>query len=206
MRLEATDGALYDRILRATDLLFESYYNNPNVSLNARVLLQVGALEVLLDLPTEGQRRRLKEVIEAMTALPSDPVVTYPFEIRPGVTQTETRSIKVKWADRFYTLRNHIIHGDEAPVPEFLFVHQRHTDIAPMFFVLLTKKLLNDRLGETIFYDKIVWDSFKDRNEVEHEGFVYDNGWLGRIAAILVQLIINSFRVFVQAFQRCKTS
>src|SRR5215469_1285926 len=175
MRLEATDRALYDRILRATDLLFESYYNNPNVSLNARILLQVGALEVLLDLPTAGQRSRLKEVIEAMTVLPTDPVVTYPIEIRPGVTQTETRSIKVKWADRFYTLRNHIIHGDEVPISEFLFEHQRHTDIAPMFFVLLTKKLLNDRLGETIFYDKIDWYSFMGRNEVEPEGFVHDN-------------------------------
>lgn len=173
MRLEATDRALYNRILRATDLLFESYYNNPNVSLNARILLQVGALEILLDLPTKGPRRRLKEVIEAMTALPSDPVDSYPIEIRPGVTQTETRSIKVKWADRFYTLRNHIIHGDEVPVPEFLFERQRHTDLAPMFFVLLTKKLLNDRLGETMFYDKIIWYRFKDRNEVEHEGFVY---------------------------------
>ncbi len=176
MRLEAIDRALYDRILRATDLLFESYYNNPNVSLNARILLQVGAFEVLLDLPTEGQRKRkrykLKEVIEAKTALPTDPIVTYTFE-RIGGTQTETKSIKVKWADRFYTLRNHIIHGDEVTVPEFLFEHQRHTDIAPMFFVLLTKMLLNDRLGKTIFYDKIIWHSFMDRDEVEQEGFVY---------------------------------
>ncbi len=185
MSLKVIDRALYNRILRATDLLFESYYNNPNVSLNARILLQVGALEVLLDLPTEGQRKRLKNDIESMTVLPSDPVEAYPFEIRPGVTQTETRSIKVKWADRFYTLRNHIIHGDEVPVPEFLFERQRHTDIAAMFFVLLTKMLLNDRLGETIFYDKIIWASFKDRNEVEREGFVYDNGLLEKIKAAL---------------------
>src|SRR5260370_18074603 len=179
MRLEATDRALYDRILRATDLLFESYYNNPNVSLNARILLQVSALEVLLDLPTEGQRRRLKEVIEAKTALPTDPVDKYPFEIRRGVTQTETKSIKVKWADRFYTLRNHIIHGNEVPVPEFLFEHQRHTDIAPMFFLLLTTMLLNDWLGETIFYDKIIWHSFMDVNEEEEDGVVYVGKELG---------------------------
>jgi len=173
MRLKAIDRALYNRILQATDLLFESYYNNPNVSFNARILLQVSALEVLLDLPTERPRMHLKAEIEAMTVLPIDPVVTYPIEIRPGVTQTETKSIKVKWADGFYTLRNHIIHGHEVTDPEFLFEHQRHTDIAPMFFVLLTKKLLNDRLGETIFYDKVDWYSFMGRNEVEHEGFVY---------------------------------
>src|SRR5260221_13006967 len=89
---------LYDRVLRTTDLLFESYYNNPNVSLNARILLQVSALEVLLDLPTERPRMHLKAEIEAMTVLPTDPVVTYPIEIRPGNTQTETKSIKVKWA------------------------------------------------------------------------------------------------------------
>ena len=74
---------------------------------------------------------------------------------------SETKSIKVKWADRFYILRNHIIHGDVVLDPEFLFEHQRHIDIATMFFVLLTKKLFNERLGDTIFYDRIIWYSFR---------------------------------------------
>lgn len=178
LRLKTENSNLYARILRATDLLFQSYFNNADVSLNARILLQVGALEVLLDLPPDSsQRQRLKEAVENMTVLPSDPIETYTYETRAG-TKSETKSIKVKWADRFYTLRNHIIHGNEVLDPEFLFEHQRHTDIAPMFFVLLTKKLLNDSLGDTIFYDRIIWHSFPDRNEVVREGFVYVGKWL----------------------------
>lgn len=34
---------------------------------------------------------------------------------------------------------------------------------------LLTKKLLNHRLGKTIFYDKIIGDTFSDRDGVEYE-------------------------------------
>ena len=175
-QLKAEDEALYNRILRAIDLLFESYYNNPNVSLNARILLLASAFEVLLELPIRNQRMHLKEIVESKTILPSDPVVTYSFETSPGNTQTETKSIKVKWADRFYTLRNHIIHGDEVPDSEFLFESQRHTDIATMFFVLLTKIKLNERFGRTIFYDKIIWGRFKDRHGIDREGFVYYSG------------------------------
>ena len=174
--LKAEEEALYKRILRATDLLFESYYNNPYVSLNARILLLASAFEVLLELPIRNQRMHLKDIIEEKTKLPSDPIVTYSFETRPGDTQTETRSIKVKWADRFYTLRNHIIHGDEVPDSEFLFESQRHTDIATMFFVLLIKILLNERFGETIFNDKIIWGRFKDNHGIDREGFVYYSG------------------------------
>lgn len=37
---------LYQRILKATDLLFESYYNDPNVSLNSRILMQASTYEI----------------------------------------------------------------------------------------------------------------------------------------------------------------
>jgi hypothetical protein len=41
----------------------------------------VGALEVLLDLPTDNkQRKRLKEEIEKLTSLPNDPIETYQYE------------------------------------------------------------------------------------------------------------------------------
>ena len=178
LQLKSEDSNLYARILRATDLFFQSYYNNTDVSLNARILLQVGALEVLPDLPTDGQRRRLKEKVEALTTLPNDPIVTYQFEGRVGTFHTETKSIKVKWADRFYHLRNHIIHGNEVPPTEFLFGSQRHIDITTMFFVLLVEKLLNERLREQIFYDKIMWDTFKDADWEDQSGFVFHDGGL----------------------------
>lgn len=182
-RLKTEDSDLYTRILRATDLLFQSYYNNPDVSLNARTLLQVGALEVLLDLPPDNQqRKRLKDEIEKLTCLLNDPIETYQFETGQKFS-SETRSIKVKWADRLYSLRNHIIHGNEVASSEFLFAAQSHFNIATMFFVLLTKKRLNVRFGEKIFYDEIMWDKFRDADWVGHAGFVYHDGNLNRLFA-----------------------
>lgn len=179
LRLKSEDSNQYARILRATDLFFQSYFNNADVSLNARILLQVGAFEVLLDLPPDNkQRKRLKEAVEKLTSLRSDLIETYQFEVRPDTFQSETRSIKVKWADRFYSLRNHIIHGNEVPPSEFLFASQRHIDIATMFFVLLIEKLLNESFGEQIFYDKIMWNTYKDEDWVDHSGFVFHDGSL----------------------------
>jgi hypothetical protein len=178
LKLKSEDSNLYARILRATDLFFQSYFNNTDVSLNARILLQVGALAVLLDLPNDGQqRRRLKEAVEKLTSLPNDPIETFQFE-KGNTLKSETKSIKVKWADRFYTLRSHIIHGNEIPSTEFLFASQRHIDIATMFFVLLIEKLLNERFGEKIFYDKIMWNTFKDEDWVDQAGFVFHDGSL----------------------------
>jgi hypothetical protein len=181
LKLKSKDSNLYARILRATDLFFQSYFNNTDVSLNARILLQVGAFEVLLDLPNDGkQRRRLKEAVEKFVCLANDVTETYQFEGWKGVLQTETKSIKVTWADRFYTLRNHIIHGNEVPLSEFLFALQRHIDIATMFFVLLVEKLLNDRFGEKIFYDQIIWGKVNENFENKHDGFLFYDGSLAK--------------------------
>lgn len=183
LRLKTDDRNLYARILRATDLFFQSYFNNSDVSINARILLQVGALEVLLDLPTDNtQRKTLKEEVEKLTKLPGDPIETYQYEAGPTF-KSETRSIKVKWADRFYSLRNHIIHGNDVPLAEFRFGEQRHIDIATMFFVLLTEKRINERFGEKIFYDEIIWGKFTDENWAERDGFVFNDGRLAKYFA-----------------------
>lgn len=113
--------------------------------------------------------------------LPSDKVGTYLYETSPGKTATETASIKVKWADRFYSLRNHIIHGTIVPLTDFVFEYQRHTDIAILFFVLLVKKLLNQKSGSTIFFDEIEWSKFTNSHGNEHDGFVYNNGAIRKI-------------------------
>lgn len=54
---------LYRRILRATELLFQAYYNNTNVSRNARILLIAAAFETLLDLE-EPARKSFKDLVE----------------------------------------------------------------------------------------------------------------------------------------------
>ena len=53
-----------------------------------------------------------------------------------------------------------------------------------MFFVLLTKKLLNRRLGEKIFYDRIMWDKFMDGGGDQRDGFTYDHGRLEKYFAM----------------------
>lgn len=173
----------YSKVLRATDLLFESYYNNPNISPNARVLLQIAAFEVLLDLPFSGQRRDFKEKVEKYCDLPNEKQYIYRYETLRGKIK-DRKSRKVIWADAYYTLRNHIIHGDRVDVEDFIFKgKQRHLDIGVLFFMLLVKKLVNEKRGRKIFYDEIEWRKTIDGDDV-YEGFIYKNRELARIIAI----------------------
>ncbi|NTU47036.1 hypothetical protein HGA88_05405 [Candidatus Roizmanbacteria bacterium] len=148
---------LYRRILRAIDLLFESYFNDPYLSLNARVLLQVGAFEVLLDLPEEGQRRVFKDLIHQHTDNTRETQVKF-YSERRGSKVKEKASRKVKWADKFYTLRNHIIHGNAVPIDDFYFERkQRHIDVSLLFFILIIKRLINEKLPRPYYFDTIDW-------------------------------------------------
>lgn len=172
---------LYRRILRATDLIFESYYNNPNVSKNARVLLQIAAFETLLDLPTQGQRKDFKDKIELYCNQPGEKLYSHYYENR-GKKLPEKRSLKAIWADSYYTLRNHIIHGEIVRAQDFVFKgKQRHIDIAILFFILLVKKLINQKSpGKKIFYDEIGWGQEKDGSDI-YEGFLYKDNDLTRL-------------------------
>ena len=70
------------------------------------------------------------------------------------------------WADRFYTLRNHIIHGEQLRNSEFSFFGQPHYHLGVLFFIASVKKILNDTLGNNIFHDTIRYKSGQ---------FEYDN-------------------------------
>lgn len=180
LRLNKKGGKrLYHRILRATDLFFESYYNNPNVSRNARVLLQIAALETLLDLPSRSQRKDFKDKIENFCNLSKEKQYLHCYEDR-GRKVPERRSIKAIWADAYYSLRNKIIHGDVVGSKDFAFKgKQRHIDIAILFFTLLIKRLINAKFKKKIFYDEIIWGKTKDGTDV-YEGFIYQNNDLDR--------------------------
>lgn len=185
-RLKKRSGKrFYRRVLRATDLIFESYYNNPNISINARVLLQIAAFEVILSLPSSGQRRAFKEKIERYCNLVNEKLYVHWFEIPRGrIKDRNKRSRKVIWADAYYTLRNHIIHGDRVNPKEFIFKgKQRHLDIAILFFVLLIKKMINEKQNKKIFYDEIEWGKTIDGDDV-YEGFIYKDRELARIIAL----------------------
>jgi hypothetical protein len=182
LRLKKRGGKkLYTRILQATDLFFESYYNNPNVSRNARVLLQIASFETLLMLPQSGQRKDFKDKVEKYCDLPKEKLYKHYYETHGG-KHPERRSRKVIWADTYYTLRNHIIHGNTVKNDDFIFMKvQRHIDIAILFFVLLIKKLINEKsLRKKIFFDEIVWTKTNDDFD-KYEGFIYSNNEIYRL-------------------------
>jgi len=170
---------LYRRILKAVDLFFESYYNNPNVSDNARALLQVACFETLLDLPIRDGRKIFKEKVEVYCNLPKEKIYNHRYETPSGKVP-ERRSRKVIWADVFYTLRNHIIHGDIVKSEDFIFKgKQQHLDIAVLFLALLVKKLINEKFKKKIFFDEITWGKTND-GMTTYEGFIYKDNDLSR--------------------------
>jgi hypothetical protein len=70
-------------------------------------------------------------------------------------------------ADRFYVLRNHIIHGEKLKDRDFVFLGQYHYHLGLWFFLVSVKKMINESFGDKIFYDTIKYK----------EGcFVYENG------------------------------
>ena len=80
------------------------------------------------------------------------------------------------WADKFYTLRNHIIHGENVWMQEFVFQRrQGHLEIAVLFFVLLVKELINEKLRSKgkFFMDNVTWTKYHTGIEVK-EGFIYE--------------------------------
>lgn len=181
--LKCNQENLFGRILRATDLLFQSYYNDINVSQNARILLQASCFEVLLQLPDRNQRKVFTERIAEHTGLCSEKERKFLFESAPGKKKKGSGTLKVIWADKFFTLRNHIIHGERVKREEFWFrKSQRHFDIAVLFFILLVKKLINERRGEEVFTDEISWGKTENPDGRDYVGFKYDERLLARIA------------------------
>jgi len=181
LKLRKNQKRFYRTILRATDLLFQSYFNDPYVSIYSRILLQASALEVLLNLPDRDQRKVLKEKVEKYLVQPDDKVRTFLSERGTGNKVKEKASIKVMWADKFYTLRNHIIHGNLVKLEEFYFYRQRHIEIFLMFFILFVKEIINEKMKKKLFIDRIKVGEFEYDTE-KFTGFIYkDNSLILRL-------------------------
>lgn len=155
-------------IMQATDAMMNGYSNSDDISFEARILEQSRAFEILLQLPDKNQREVLKETIEKYCHPDDDKKVSYKYEVR-GKKKVEknSRSRQAMWADRFYTLRNHIIHGKKLSSKDFLFSGQSHFHLALWFFIVAAKKIINETLGKTIFHDVIRYEDGK---------FEYDKG------------------------------
>lgn len=192
LRLKGVGGKrLFGRIIGAAELFRQSYYNHDNVSVEARVLLQIAAFEILLELSRQA-RRDFKGKVEKYCKLPGEQQYTYTYEVH-GKKERERRTRKGIWADKFYTLRNHVIHGDKIRARDFIFMDTaRHIDIAPMFFVLIIKNLINEKLNSHIFYDEITWSKEKiDQHQVK--GFEYEPNII-RKALTEAKNVTNQYR------------
>lgn len=176
LEIRKTHTRLYRKILRGTGLFSESYFNDHQISQNARIMLQCGGFEALLDLPDNKQRKRFKEIIEKETVESGEKNITYWYETKPRLKKCKDKTtLKVVWADKIFSLRNKIIHGNKIDASEFSFRNkQGHMHISLMFFILLVKKRINKILRKKMFYDTITWKKVEDKFE-PHEGFEYDD-------------------------------
>lgn len=166
---------VFYRVISAISIFYESYYNSHQISHNARILLQASAFEVLLQAKLGKGRETMKNFVKKYANYPEDKVLLYKSKRSKKASQ-ESGTIKEVWADKFFTLRNDIIHGHIPKPLEFNFRRQRHFDIALYFFIFTIKRVLERVLRKQIFDDDLVWKTWKDKTgvqRVKYTGFGY---------------------------------
>jgi hypothetical protein len=177
-RLRNKKRKIYRLVIRATDSIMKAYSNSEDVSHESRILEVCRAFEILFQLPESQQRKSFKEAIQKYCEPPKNRRWRYTSERSAKKRESETGSQHVIWADRFYTLRNHIIHGENIRKSEFSYRKQPHFQIGLWFFLIAVKKIINEALGKEYFYDFIKYESGI---------FIYDNGfWEERKAKTLL--------------------
>ena len=158
VRLKRRGIRLYNRIIRASEIFRQSYYNTEDVSIILRTPFQMAAFETLLELGQQP-RKNFKDLIENYCNLPHDRKFVHSYLDRGGKRRDVSRTMKGKWAESFYQLRNRIIHGDKVKGKSFKFREKMfHFDIAIMFFVVLIKQIINKSLRRKIFDEDILWN------------------------------------------------
>src|SRR3989344_456406 len=175
LQLRQKHPRVYSKIITACDIFRQGYYNDSTFSENARILLQMAAFEIVLELPEAEPRRKFKELIGRITNVDNEPIVSYLSE-RPGDRRVRERgSVKQCWADAFYALRNRIIHGENPRPNEFLFRRNYHRDISLKFFVKCIQWRIERSLGKELFDYEIRWEKWNDRNTAtKGTGFLYE--------------------------------
>lgn len=177
IKLRLKHKKIFRRLMSAIEVFYESYYNSPEVSHNARILLQASAFEILLCVQNSGVRKEFKDYLKRVADYPGDRLFRYKFE-KGNRRVTGIGSKKVIWADRFFTLRNHITHGLVPKESEYYFGKwQRHFDIALYFFIFCLKRKIEEGLNTEIFGDDIVWKKWTDDLQIPPKtyiGFEYD--------------------------------
>lgn len=150
----------YRRITRSIESVMQSYYNSDDISRELRILGLVRAFEILFDLPESSQRKMFKDKIAKYCQIENERKYRYKFEHYDKL-KDDIGTIHQIWADRFYTLRNHIIHGDNIKSKDYNYKNQGHISLAIMFYVIALKRLLNELLNKVIFYDVVIYKDKK---------------------------------------------
>jgi len=147
---------LFRRVVRAAHALLNGYYNSPEVSDDTRILSLARAFEILLDLPEKQPRKHFKALIGRYSSGVKHRTYSY-MSARGPARVKEQGTRPVIWADRFYMLRNKIIHGDALRDADYRYHRQSHVYVATWFFLLALKSLLNEQWRQPAFHDRIPW-------------------------------------------------
>lgn len=165
---------LFRKILLATESVFESYFNNDVVSVSGSILAMARAFEILLQLEDGKERKSFKEVVEKHTVINGEKLYNYKYVTARNRKISDSKPLKIMWADRFYTLRNKIIHGNKIVINDYLFRgKQPHFEIATIFFIKLVKAVLSRTFRRQLFFDEIKWERWTDDIH-RYTGFTYD--------------------------------
>lgn len=153
----------FTRIIRAANMFMSGYYNSYHQDNNARILLQMSAFEILLQINSQNNsgRNDFKEKIENISQFTDEQKYETIWSIKERKTNKvkEYKTKKGNWAESFYLLRNTIIHGDKTKKEDFTFENiQHHIAISPLFFVLAVKKQIEEKYKEYKCDFEIKWE------------------------------------------------
>lgn len=180
LELRKKKKIIYKRVIAATEIFLESYYNSHHVSKNARILLQACVFEILLNLPTgSAARKNFKKSINKYFVTGKEKKYNYITRISVTKKLTESLTKKEIWADKFFSLRNNIAHADRVRATDFYFGNsQTHADVSLLFFILFLRKQIERSLPKYPCYIAIDWNTWTDNlsrpKVMKRSGFVYD--------------------------------
>lgn len=157
--LKRLNRVSFEKIIMAIDAMMSGYSNADNISYKMRILMQSRCFELLFDLPEREQRKHFRNKIKKYCQ--NDDELEYDFLTEKGDSEFRkvSGSRQMMWADRFYLLRNHIIHGGKISNEEYFFYKDSHWHLALLFFIVAVKQLINKELNEIIFRDVIKYKS-----------------------------------------------
>lgn len=154
---------IYRKIINATQIFMEGYYNSNHLSNKARILLYMSAFEAIFSIPEAQQRKYFKENIEKISYIHSEKKYINYWDKKSNNKSKEYLSKKGLWAEKFYLLRNAIVHGDHVKLDSFIFEKtQEHIHIALLFFVLAIKKQFEKSHRGFYCNYEIRWEAYKD--------------------------------------------